>query len=86
LTEINNPSSLRMCRCRGKACLAPRERHPQAFDINIVVNFLFEWHLGYIYRLQSFTMVNCMLLSHGSQATQTSRFSVARVPMNTFRM
>jgi hypothetical protein len=31
-------------------------------------------------------MVNCMLLSHGSQAVQTSRFSVARVPMDTCGM
>jgi hypothetical protein len=31
-------------------------------------------------RLQSITMVSCMLPSHGSQAVQTSRFSAARVP------
>jgi hypothetical protein len=61
-------------------------KHPQDFDINMVVNFLFEWHLGYICRLRSFTMVSCMLLSHGSQAVQTSRFSAARVPMNTCGM
>jgi hypothetical protein len=33
--------------------------------------------------LRSFTMVSCMLLSHGSQAVQTSRFSAARVPVDT---
>jgi hypothetical protein len=37
-----NKYPLRMCRCPGNAC------PPQDFDINIVVNFLFEWHLGYI--------------------------------------
>jgi hypothetical protein len=31
-------------------------------------------------------MVSCMLLSHGSQAVQTSRFSAARVPMDTCGM
>jgi hypothetical protein len=36
--------------------------------------------------LQSFTMVSRMLLSHGSQAVQTSRFSAARVTMDTCRM
>ncbi len=36
--------------------------------------------------LGSFTMVSCMLLSHRSQAVQTSRFSVARVPMDTCQM
>jgi hypothetical protein len=36
--------------------------------------------------LRSFTMVSCMLLSHRSQAVQTSRFSAARVPMDTFGM
>jgi hypothetical protein len=36
--------------------------------------------------LRSFTMVSCMLLSHRSQAVQTSRFSVARVPMDTCGM
>jgi hypothetical protein len=41
-----------------------------------------DWDL----RLRSFTMVSCMLLFHGSQAVQTSRFSVARVPLNTCRM
>ncbi len=42
--------------------------------------------LRYIYHLRSFTMISCMLLSHGSQAVQTSRFSAARVSMNTCRM
>jgi hypothetical protein len=37
-------------------------------------------------RLRSFTMVNCMLLSHRSQPVQTSRFSAARVPMDTCGM
>jgi hypothetical protein len=32
-----------------------------------------DWDLGYICRLWSFTMVSCMLLSHGSQAVQTSK-------------
>ncbi len=36
--------------------------------------------------LQSFPMVSCMLLSHGSQVVQTSRFSVAMVPMDTCGM
>jgi hypothetical protein len=31
-------------------------------------------------------MVSCMLLSHGSQAVQTSRFSAARVPIDTCGM
>jgi ATP-dependent DNA helicase PIF1 len=33
-----------------------------------------------------FPMVNCMLLSHGSQAVQTLRFLAAKVPMDTCRM
>jgi hypothetical protein len=33
-----------------------------------------------------FDLLHYMLLSHGSQAVQTSRFSVARVPMNTCEM
>jgi hypothetical protein len=37
-------------------------------------------------RLQSFPMVSCMLLSHRSQAVQTSRFSAARVPVDTCGM
>jgi hypothetical protein len=41
---------------------------------------------SYICRLRSFPMVSCMLLSHGSQAVQTSRFSAARVPMHTCGM
>jgi hypothetical protein len=36
--------------------------------------------------LRSFTMVSCMLLSHGSLAVQTSIFSAARVPMDTCGM
>ncbi len=36
--------------------------------------------------LRSFTIVSCMLLSHGSQAVQTSRFSAARIRMDTCRM
>jgi hypothetical protein len=36
--------------------------------------------------LSSFIMVSCMLLSHGSQAVQTPRFSTARVPMDTCGM
>jgi len=53
----------------------------------VVVNFLIKWHLwwqstrikvkhwttlGYICHLRSFTMVNCMLLSHGSQAVHAN--------------
>jgi len=67
----------------------------------VVVNFLFEWHLrsqstkvkvrhwttlGYICRLRSIPMVNYMLLFHGSQVVQTSRFSTVRVPMDTCEM
>jgi hypothetical protein len=67
----------------------------------IVVNFFFEWHLrsqstkvkvrhsttlGYICRLRSIPMVSCMLLFHGSKVVQTSRFSTARVPMDTCGM
>jgi hypothetical protein len=38
-------------------------------------------------RLRSFPMVSCMLLSHhGSQTVQTSRFSAARIPMDTCEM
>jgi hypothetical protein len=63
--------------------------------------FLFEWHLWwqstrikvrhwtmleYICRFRSFPMVSYMLLSHGSQAVQTSRFSAARVLMDTCEM
>jgi hypothetical protein len=40
----------------------------------------------YICRLQSFPLVSCMLLPHGSQVVQTSRFSAARVPMDTCGM
>jgi hypothetical protein len=36
--------------------------------------------------LRSFTVVSYMLLSHRSQAVQTSRFSAARVLMDTCRM
>jgi hypothetical protein len=66
--------------------------HPQDFDINTSNKpNIYSPHnapkhtrtLRYICHLQSFTMVSCMLLSHGSQIVQTSRFSVARVPMNT---
>jgi hypothetical protein len=35
LVEINNPLSLRMCHCLGKASPAPGGGHPQNFDINI---------------------------------------------------
>jgi hypothetical protein len=34
----------------------------------------------------SIPMVSCMLLFHRPQAVQTSRFSVARVPMDTCEM
>jgi hypothetical protein len=40
----------------------------------------------YICHIWSFPMVSCMLLSHGSQAVQTSRFLAARVPMDTCEM
>jgi hypothetical protein len=43
-------------------------------------------NIGVYLHLQSIPMVNCMLLSHGSQAVQTSRFSTARVPMDTCGM
>jgi hypothetical protein len=67
----------------------------------VVVNFQFEWHLrsqsirvkvrhsitfGYIRRLQSIPMVSYMLLFHESQVVQTSRFSAARVPLDTCEM
>jgi hypothetical protein len=67
----------------------------------VIVNFLFEWHLrsqstrikvrhsttlGYICRLRSIPMVSCMLLFHGSQVVRTSRFSTARVLMDTCGM
>jgi hypothetical protein len=67
----------------------------------VVINFQFEWHLrsqsirvkvrhsttlGYICRLRSIPMVSYMLLFHGSQVVQTSRFSVARVPLDTCEM
>jgi hypothetical protein len=42
--------------------------------------------LGYICHLQSIPMVSYMLLSHGSQAVQTSKFSAVRVPMDTCEM
>ncbi len=42
--------------------------------------------LGYICRFWSIPIVSCMLLSHRSQAVQTSRFSAARVPMDTCEM
>jgi hypothetical protein len=85
LAEINNlpPSAHVSLSRKGMPGLGG---HPQNFDINIVVNFLFKWHLGYICCLRSFTMVSCMLLSHRSQAMQTSRFSMARVLMNTCGM
>ncbi len=86
LTEINNPTPSAHVSQSRKGMSGPRGGHPQDFDINIVVNFWFEWHLGYICRLRSFTTVSCMLLSHGSQAVQTSRFSAARVLMNTCGM
>ncbi|CAK9249587.1 unnamed protein product, partial [Sphagnum jensenii] len=67
----------------------------------VVVNFLFEWRLrsqstrvkvkhsttlGYICHLRSIPMVSSMLLFHGSQVVQKSRFSTARVPMDTCGM
>jgi hypothetical protein len=86
LTEINNLPFAHVSLSR-KGMLGPKGAgHPQDFDINIIVKFLFEWHLEYICFLRSFTIVSCMLLSHGSQAVQTSRFSVTRVPMNTCGM
>jgi len=42
--------------------------------------------VGYICRLRSIPMVSCMLLFHGSQVVPTSRFSTARVPMDTCKM
>jgi hypothetical protein len=42
--------------------------------------------LGYICRLRSFPIVSYMLLSHRSQAMQTSKFLAARVPMDTCEM
>jgi hypothetical protein len=42
--------------------------------------------LGYICRLRSIPMVSYMLLFHGSQVVQTSRFSTTRVLMDTCGM
>jgi len=50
-------------------------RHPQLSNSDI------QWMVH-----RSIPMVSCMLLSHESQAVQTSRFSAARVPMDTCRM
>ncbi len=54
----------------------------------ILVNFKVRHSttLGCICHLQSFSMVSYMLLSHRSQAMQTSRFSAARVSMDTCGM
>jgi hypothetical protein len=52
----------------------PRDRHPQDFDINIVINFLFEWHLGYICRLWSFTM--CQLYVAISRVTSSANIKI----------
>ncbi len=67
----------------------------------VIVNFQFVWRLrsqstrikvrhsttlGYICRIQSIPMVSCMLLFHGSQVVQTSRFSTARVSIDTCEM
>jgi hypothetical protein len=67
----------------------------------VIVNFQFEWHLrsqstrikvrhsitlGCICRLRSIPMVSYMLLFHGSQVMQTSRFSMAKVPIDTCEM
>jgi hypothetical protein len=67
----------------------------------VVVNSQFEWHLrsqstrvkvrhsttlGYICRLWFIPTVSYMLLFHGSQVVQTSRFSIARVPIDTCEM
>jgi hypothetical protein len=67
----------------------------------VVVNFQFEWHLrsqstrvkvrhstmlGYICHLRSIPMASYMLLFHGSQVVQTSRFSTVRVPIDTCEM
>jgi hypothetical protein len=71
-----------MCCCLEKPCLAPGGAPPRSTRIKVK-----HWTtLGYICCLWSFTMISCMLLSHASQAVQTSRFSTARVPMNTCRM
>ncbi len=86
--------SANVCSYPASSCAPPG---PIGHLFCVVVNFLFKWHLrsqstkvkvrhsttlGYIWCLQSIPMVSCMLLFHGSQVVQTSRFSTARVPMD----
>jgi hypothetical protein len=85
LAEINNSPPLAHVSLSRKGMPDPR-----GSDINIKPKGpKTPWHwttLGYICHLRTFTMVSYMLLSHGSQAMQTSRFSATRVPMNTCEM
>jgi hypothetical protein len=58
-----------------------------AFAITIKKSQVRHWTtLGYICCLWFIPMVSCTLLSHRSQAVQTSRFSTARVSMDTCEM
>jgi len=58
-----------------------------AFAITINKSQVKHWTtLGYICCLQSIPTVSCMLLFHGSQVVQTSRFSTAKVSMDTCKM
>ncbi len=67
LGEINNPPFAHVSLSR-KGMPGPKGGHPQDFDINIS-------NKPNIYMPSPvFSMVSCMLLSHGSQAVQTSRF------------
>jgi hypothetical protein len=90
-----------MCRCLGKACSVPGGIDWPFVMVSrqflIRVTFVMTinksqdteqcWNIFVVSNLlPSFTMVSYMLLSHNSQVVQTSRFSAARVLMNTCEM
>ncbi len=74
------PPPLRMCRYLGKACPDRGGGTPKILISISTTN------PTYICCLRSFPMVSSMLLSHGSQTVQISRFSAARVPLDTCEM
>jgi hypothetical protein len=84
LAEVNNPTPPTPLLC---ACIAVYKRHarPQGGTPKILIS-ISATNPTYICHLWSFPMVSCMLLFHGSQVVQTSRFSAARVLMNTCGM
>ncbi len=54
--------------------------------IDFEKSFIIVLNVGVYLSFLVYSHGHCMLLSHGSQAMQTSRFSTARVPMDTCGM